>query len=347
MSLVPICHYFWFWGDSLVRRLLRKDPSARCSAAEALQAFGPCANSEGISGAVHWAKCRICRICRIWVLSMGWSAHRCGAPLLQDPYLKEAREQFQQQPNALPISEAQGQPKCTKCIQKNKTHQDASTCKMNQNASRCIWHAPFRRDIMKCRQSSVVGRWFHDFAHMGLVQPQPGLQCWQWLGHSDFQLFSWPVGSCQKHKKYEKHERDIGVREMGRWDVTKARAPTRLPWKDFCALRFSPRAVAAAAFCNLLCVVQLVQLVQVQPLTSSTQWSWVAASTWRRSMAQWHKMFKSDVCQSTVRQLPVSWRGLPISSHIGGWFSICQDRDQFALSVWVKETPSFALIFVW
>lgn len=42
-----------------LRRLLRKDPNARCSAAEALQ----------------------------------------------DPYLKEAREQFQQQPNAFPISE--------------------------------------------------------------------------------------------------------------------------------------------------------------------------------------------------------------------------------------------------
>lgn len=55
MSLVPICHNFWFWGDSLVRRLLRKDPNARCSAAEALQAFGP-QNSQGITGAVHWAK---------------------------------------------------------------------------------------------------------------------------------------------------------------------------------------------------------------------------------------------------------------------------------------------------
>ena len=70
--------------------------------------------------AVHWAKCRICRICRIWVLSMGWSARRCGAPLLQDPYLKEAREQFQQQPNAFPISEAQGHPNVPNASKKTK-----------------------------------------------------------------------------------------------------------------------------------------------------------------------------------------------------------------------------------
>ena len=95
----------------------------------------------------------------------------------QDPYLKAARKHFQQQPNALPIGEAKGPAsKSQSAMLLLSVFEWSFSMDLN-------WIAELQNRL----QSSE--RWLDDFAPMGPVQPQPGLQCWQWSQHQDFRQF--------------------------------------------------------------------------------------------------------------------------------------------------------------